>query len=56
MSRILKVYYHHFTDRNRTVPLIRLQGAWLEKLGFTTGSKLKVSEQEGQLTITLIKE
>ena len=41
---------------NVKVPFIRLQGKWVEKLGFKVGSKVMVSKGAGELTIRLLKE
>ena len=38
------------------VPFIKLQGKWVEKLGFTVGSKVIVFKGAGELTIKLLKE
>jgi len=38
------------------VPLIRLQGKWLEGLGFCSGSKIQVLEQENKIIIEVVKE
>lgn len=34
------------------VPALRLNGRWLEQLGFSTGTKVRVAAQEGALVIT----
>jgi toxic protein SymE len=34
-----------------TVPLIRLQGRWLENLGFKEGQTVEVEEGEEKITI-----
>jgi Toxin SymE, type I toxin-antitoxin system len=54
--RRLTVYYG--TDRVRgpdgrpvPVPLLRLQGAWLERAGFATGVPVKVHVSRGRLVI-----
>jgi hypothetical protein len=54
--RRLTVYYG--TDRVRgpdgrpmPVPLLRLQGAWLERTGFATGVPVKVHVSRGRLVI-----
>ncbi len=41
---------------NTTVPEIRLEGRWLEKLGFTVGEQVQIEQQHNKLTITLYKE
>lgn len=39
------------------VPIIRLQGKWLHRLGFKAGSKVQVTCQGyGELCIKLVKE
>lgn len=40
----------------RDIPCIRLQGRWLEELGFKTGSGFVVEEKAGKLIIELVKE
>lgn len=37
---------------NTTVPEIRLEGRWLEKLGFEIGEEVKIKEENKKLTIT----
>ena len=37
-------------------PVIRLQGDWLEKLGFVYGTLIMVRCEEGKLTITIREE
>lgn len=59
-TRILTVYttspYSDFRGRFIEVPLIRLQGKWLERLGFQAGHKVQVLEHKNKLTIKLVKE
>lgn len=60
-KRNLKVYYSHHSikDNNslyvrtieRTVPQIRLQGVWLEELGFNAGDQIEVTCEDGKITI-----
>ena len=40
----------------KPVPAIRIQGKWLEKLGFTIRSKVKVCEGTEEINIKLVKE
>lgn len=53
--RVLKIYskfrYRRW-ENNYTVPEIRLEGKWLEKLGFEIGGDVLVKQQKGKLTIT----
>lgn len=44
------------STRYTTVPQIRLQGLWLEQLGFKPGMELKVECEDGRLQITISKE
>ncbi|MCT4687468.1 SymE family type I addiction module toxin [Vallitalea sp.] len=39
-----------------TYPVIRLQGKWLEKLGFNIGDKVHVIEEKEQLIIKIKKD
>ena len=49
-KRKLKVYEAP-TGVADSIPLIRLQAKWLEKLGFETGDMITVREEEGKLII-----
>lgn len=40
----------------KAVPQIRLQGAWLEKIDFKPGSKIKVECQSKKIIIELIDD
>jgi toxic protein SymE len=42
------------TYDNTTIPEIRLQGRWLEKLGFEKGMQVVVKQTANKLVITLI--
>lgn len=50
-SRILTVYYTYLNGKKR-LPLIRLQGQWLQDLGFQSGDKIAI---EGHSRALLIK-
>ncbi len=41
-------------SNNSEIPQIRIQGKWLEKLGFKQGKKFIVEESQGQLIIRLV--
>ena len=60
MSRVrtLKIYtrHRHRTWDYTTVPEIRLEGRWLEKLGFKEGDQVQVKKQQNKITITLCRE
>jgi hypothetical protein len=42
------------TSNKNEVPFIRIQGIWLEKLGFTTGKKMIIEESYGKLVLKLV--
>lgn len=57
-SRTLKVCYKY---RSREcdiirVPVIRLEGKWLDALGFSEGKKVQIDIAAGKLTIHLLPE
>ncbi len=57
MSRILAVsgiYPNPYS--NKPVPSIRLQGKWVEKMGFTIGKKVTVTESYGKLVLEVVTE
>lgn len=55
LSRKLKIYRKFRTRRwdNTTVPEIRLEGRWLEKVGFKEGERVKIQVEKNKLTITI---
>lgn len=58
--KVLKVYpasgHTNFYGRTPEVPQIRLQGFWVEKLGFTVNSKFKLFADDGVIILKAIKE
>jgi toxic protein SymE len=56
--RRLTVYtkFRERTYDNTTVPEIRLEGRWLEKVGFNEGQRVKIEQEQGRLIITLDDE
>lgn len=56
--RRLRVYtkFRVRTYDNTTVPEIRLEGRWLEKVGFNKGQRVKIEQEPGRLIITLDDE
>ena len=60
VSKVLKVYptsnYTNVQGSSVTVPQIRLQGRWIEKLGFTVDSKFKLFANDGVIILKSIKE
>ena len=56
-TRNLKIYpkLRVRTWDNIIVPEIRLQGKWLEKLGFKEGGNIKIEQNYKKITITIIE-
>ena len=54
-TRQLKIHTKHRqnTYSTTTVPIIKLEGRWLETLGFTSGQHIQVQQKRNQLIITL---
>ena len=52
--RILKVY-EAFTGKNEKIPSIRLQGKWLQQMGFEIGDNIIIREEESKLIIEAAK-
>lgn len=53
--RRLKIY-RKFQDRRYgvvAIPEIRLEGKWLEALGFKQGKRIKILQEKNKLTITI---
>lgn len=40
----------------KEVPFVRLRGQWLEEVGFSVGSRLRVMVQPGRLVLTPLAE
>ncbi|MGN6187006.1 MAG: SymE family type I addiction module toxin [Thermoanaerobaculia bacterium] len=40
----------------RRVPMIRMQGAWLEENGFKAGERIFVAVEQGRIVVTLSPE
>ncbi len=40
-------------DRSGTLPMIRLRGRWLQRLGFKAGERIAVTEERGRIVLTL---
>ncbi|MEO8238388.1 MAG: SymE family type I addiction module toxin [Flavobacterium sp.] len=55
--RKLKIHSKFRTRRwdNTTVPEIRLEGKWLERLGFKEGQIVNIEQEKNKLTITIYK-
>jgi toxic protein SymE len=55
LFRKLKVYSKFRSRRwdNTTVPEIRLEGRWLEEVGFKEGKRVKIQVEKNKLTITV---
>jgi len=57
LSRKLKIHSRFRTRRwdHTTVPEIRLEGRWLEEVGFKEGKRVNIQIEPNKLTITLDK-
>ena len=57
-SKSMKVAYTSRYQKNgtRTVPQIRMEGKWLEELGFSAGSSVMVEYEEGSIRIRPMTE
>lgn len=51
--RLLTVYSTY--TGSTEIPQIRIQGKWLEKLGFHEGKKILIQEKHGELLIKLVQ-
>jgi hypothetical protein len=47
--------YRNAQYQDVEAPFIRVQGKWLEVLGFTAGSKVEIVEKPGEITIRLME-
>ena len=54
-TKKLKIYQKFRTRAwdSIVVPEIRLEGKWLQELGFEIGKEIEIKEQKNKLTITL---
>jgi toxic protein SymE len=55
-SRKLKIHtkYRARTYDMTTIPEIRLEGKWLDKLGFREGQTVNIAQEKNKLIITLV--
>ncbi len=53
--RKLKIHTKHRARRfdETTIPEIRLEGKWLDKLGFKQGQTIKIEQELNRLIITI---
>ncbi|CAN5897402.1 hypothetical protein BH11BAC7_BH11BAC7_35920 [soil metagenome] len=56
-SRNLKIHakYQARAYGATTIPEIRLEGKWLDKLGFKEGQMVNIEQKKNKLTITIDK-
>ncbi|KGU51553.1 hypothetical protein NY99_20365 [Xanthomonas phaseoli pv. phaseoli] len=47
------VGYGYYPDSHQRIPTLRLSGRWLEQLGFTIGSRLRIRMRDGELVVTV---
>ncbi|KKW29293.1 MAG: hypothetical protein UY72_C0051G0007 [Candidatus Uhrbacteria bacterium GW2011_GWD2_52_7] len=56
-SRVLTVSVLYTSPTSRKpVPAVRVQGKWLEQIGFRIGDKVEIYEDKEAITIRLAKE
>lgn len=59
VSKVLTVYRSSYTNaagKDVIVPQIRLQGKWVEQLGFTVDSRFRLYAGEGVIILKSLKE
>ena len=56
--RKLKIHTKYRTRKydETKIPEIRLEGKWLESLGFKRGQTVQIKQQKNKLTITVVNE
>lgn len=55
MHRVLTVSgVYTGVPSSKPVPALKLQGIWLQSLGFPVGSKVSITGEKGEITITLL--
>ncbi|WP_316633375.1 SymE family type I addiction module toxin [uncultured Flavobacterium sp.] len=56
--RKLKIHtkYQVRTYRATTIPIIKLAGKWLNKLGFKEGQMININQKKNRLIITIDKD
>ena len=52
-SRMLTVSGFYPNSSLKPVPAVRVQGKWLENIGFCVGCKVEIYESNGEITIKL---
>jgi hypothetical protein len=52
-SRILTISGFYPSSSLKPVPAVRVQGKWLENIGFCVGCKVEIYESAGEITIKL---
>ena len=55
-ERKLTVNYLFTNGNKKPYPFIRLQGRWLERLGFAVGDKVAVTAGVGKIVIVSVKK
>ena len=55
-KRKLTVNYLFTNGNKKPYPFIRLQGRWLERLGFAVGDKVTVTAGDGRIVIIPVKK
>lgn len=52
-SRLYERQTYPTRREERIVPALRLAGAWLERIGFTEGTKVTVTAENGRVVLTV---
>ncbi len=56
MVTVARLFDATATRNDPTLPMIRLRGRWLQRLGFKAGERIVVSEEHGRIVLTLAGE
>lgn len=54
--KIYRKFRYRKWGKNYTVPEIRLEGQWLEQLGFEQGNEILIEQKNNKLVITAKKQ
>lgn len=54
--KIYKKFRYRRWGTNYSVPEIRLEGQWLEQLGFEQGNQVLIQQENNKLVITVLPE
>lgn len=43
------------SNRDQTLPMIRMRGRWLQKLGFRSGARIVVRAEQNRIMLTVVR-